>query len=208
MAKILGKSRIGKGCYIAGSVIIGHPGKDEKGLLLSGREDEVEGAIIGNNCILRDYGIIYSRVRLGDGVRTGHHYLIRENTIIGEETLVGTGVTIDDRCRIGDRVNIQTGVYIPTGTIIEDDVFLGPRAVLTNDRHMGRTTHWHEPVTLKRGARIGANSVILPGITIGEEAVVGAGTVVTKDVPAYVIVVGNPARVIGEVPKEHRLEGR
>lgn len=206
MAKIVGRSRIGKGTYIAENVTIGHPAKDEKHLLLEGREDEVEGAVIGKECILRDHGIIYSRAFLGDRVQTGHHYLIREDTAIGDNTLVGTGVVIDDRCKIGEGVSIQTGVYIPTGTIIEDRVFLGPRAVLTNDRYMGRTQNWLEPVTVKFGARIGANSVLLPGITIGREAVVGAGAVVTKDVPDFAVAVGNPARIIGEVPEKHRLK--
>ncbi len=205
MAEILGNTRIGKDCYLGKNVIIGHPGKDEKDLLLSGRENEVDGAIIGDGCILRDHGIIYSKVKLGNRVQTGHHYLVREETVIGDGSLVGTGVTIDDRCTIGDHVSIQTGVYIPTGTIIEDHVFLGPRAVLTNDKYMGRTKDWLEPVTIKRGVRIGANSVILPGVVVGEEAVVGSGAVVTKDVPAFAIVVGNPAKIIGEVPSEHRL---
>jgi acetyltransferase-like isoleucine patch superfamily enzyme len=208
MAKILGKSRIGKNCYLAENVIIGHPGKEEKDLLLLGKEDDVDGAIIGDGCILRDYGIIYSKAQLGNLVKTGHHYLVREHTTIGEGSLVGTGVTIDDRCTIGSNVNIQTGVYIPTATIIEDDVFLGPRAVFTNDRDMGRSADWLEPVTVKRGARVGANSVILPGTTIGEDSVVGAGAVVTKNVPAHAIVLGNPARKVGSVPDDQRLKRR
>jgi len=206
MGKILGKSSIGKDCYIAENVVIGHPGKDEKELLLAGREDEVDGAVIGDECTLRDYGIIYSKAILGNRVQTGHHYLVRENTTIGDGSLVGTGVTIDDRCSIGNDVSIQSGVYIPTGTIIEDHVFLGPRAVLTNDRYMGRTDDWFSPVVIKRGARLGANCVILPGVTIGEEAVIGSGAIVTKDVAPFSVVVGNPARKIGEVPEEHRLK--
>jgi acetyltransferase-like isoleucine patch superfamily enzyme len=205
MGKILGRSKIGKDCYIAENVVIGHPGKDEKDLLVSGRENEVEGAVIGNNCTLIDYGIIYSMVKLGDNVQTGHHYLVREHTTIGNGSLVGTGVTIDDRCTIGNKVSIQTGVYIPTGTVIEDNVFLGPRAVLTNDKYMGRTEEWFSPVTIKKGARLGANCVVLPGVTIGEDAVIGSGAVVTKDVPAFAIVVGNPGKIIGEVPMKHRL---
>jgi acetyltransferase-like isoleucine patch superfamily enzyme len=205
MGTIYGKSRIGTGCYIGPHVVIGHPGKDEKDLLLQGRENEVEGAVIGDNCTLRDFGIIYSKATLGDRVQTGHHYLVREGTTIGAGSLVGTGVTIDDKCTIGERVSIQTGVYIPTGSVIEERVFLGPRAVLTNDTYMGRTEDWLEPVTIRRGARLGANCVVLPGITVGEDAVIGSGTVVTKDVPAHSVVVGNPGRIIKQVPMEHRL---
>jgi len=206
MGKILGNSRVGKDCYIGENVVIGHPAKDEKELLISGRENEVEGTIIGNECVLREHGIIYSRAILGDRVRTGHHYLIREDTTIGDGSLVGTGVTIDEGCTIGKNVSIQTGVYIPSGTVIEDNVFLGPRAVLTNDKYMGRTEDWLRPVTIKRGARLGANCVVLPGVTIEEEAVIGSGAVVTKDVPPFVVVTGNPARIVGKVPEEHRLK--
>lgn len=206
MGTIYGKSRIGENCYIAANVIIGHPAKDEKHLLLGGREEEVDGAVIGDGCILRDHGIIYSRARLGDRCQTGHHYLVREDTTIGEGSLVGTGVTIDDRCIIGRKVSIQTGVYIPTATVIEDRVFLGPRAVLTNDRYMGRTADWLEPVTIRKGARLGANCVVLPGVVIGEDAVIGSGAVVTRDVPDHAVMVGNPARRIADVPREHRLK--
>ena len=206
MAKILGESKIGKNTYIAENVTIGHPGKDEKELLTSGRENEVKGAIIGNNCVLRDFGIIYSGARLGDNIQTGHHYLVREYTTIDNGSMIGTGVTIDDKCTIGKKVSIQTGVYIPTKTLIEDNVFLGPRTVLTNDKYMGRTDDWLEPITIRKGARLGANSVTLPGVTIGREAVIGSGAVVTKDVPDYSIMVGNPARKIGIVPMEQRLK--
>jgi len=204
MATIYGKSRIGKGTYIASTVIIGHPGKSERHLLIEGRLELVAGAIIGEDCVIRDYGVIYSGARLGDRCQTGHNFVVREDTHIGNGTLVGSGVIIEDDCSIGSDVSIQSSVYIPTGSVIEDNVFLGPRSVLTNDRYMGRTEKWLEPVTVRRGARIGANSVILPGVTVGRDTVVGSGAVVTRDVDDYSVVVGNPARKVKSVPPEHR----
>ena len=99
---------------------------------------------------------------------------------------------------VGDNVTVKSGVYIWDGTRIENDVFLGPNATLTNDL-MPRSKEYAERfsgITLKKGASIGANATILPGITVGEKAMVGAGAVVTKDVPDYAVVVGNPAKII------------
>jgi acetyltransferase-like isoleucine patch superfamily enzyme len=145
--------------------------------------------------VIRSGTIIYSGVTIGINFRTGHNALIREETVIGNNVLVGTGVVIDGHCTIGNNVSLQTGAYVTAYTVLEDDVFMGPYSVTTNDKHMQAGAPLKGP-TLKRGARIGANAVILPGSVIGEGAVVGAGAVVTKDVPAGVTVVGNPAREI------------
>ena len=206
MRTIYGKTRIGKTSYVGEHVIIGYPGKAEKERLFTGNFDDLPGAVIGEHCVIRDSGIIYSHVEIGDHVQTGHHFLIREHSKIGDHSLVGTQVTIDDHCSIGDHVSIQTGVYIPTNTIIEDHVFLGPRAVLTNDKYMGRGQVKLLGCHIKKAARIGANATILPGVTIGEDAVVGSGAVVTKDVPDHAIVIGNPAKPFKMVPDEHRLK--
>ena len=206
MPKVYGNSQIGNDTYIDETVIIGHPGKHEAELLKKGRLDAVAGSKIGKNCILRAYGVIYSNVTLGDNVKTGHHYLIREFTTIGDETLVGSGVIIDDHCTIGKRVSIQSGVYIPTNTIIKDDVFLGPRVALTNDKYMGRGGKKLVGVFVEEGARLGSNCTILPGIKIGRDSLVAAGAVVTKDVKPYTVVAGVPAKKIGMVPEEHRMK--
>ena len=205
MPEIHGGSKIGKGTYIGENVIIGYPGRDEVELLKEGKLELVEGAIIGKNCILRDYGIIYSKATIGDNVRTGHHYLVRENSTVGSNTLIGTGVIIEDECKIGKNVSIQSKVYIPTYCVIEDDVFLGPNAVLTNDKRMGRGDWKLQGVTIRRGARIGANTTILPGLEVGRDAVVGGGSVVTRNVPEYTVVVGTPARKLKIVPEEDRI---
>jgi len=204
MPEIYGNSKIGEGTFIGQNCVIGHPGKHEKALLVEKRMNEVRGATIGKNCIIRDSTIIYSQAILGDGTQTGHGALIREDTTIGDSCIIGTNTIIEDNCRIGERVSIQSAVYIPTNTIIEDDVFIGPRVCFTNDKYMGRGEVKLVGVHVETGARIGANSTILPGIRIGRDSVIGGGAVVTRDVKPHTIVVGNPARAMGEVPKEHR----
>jgi acetyltransferase-like isoleucine patch superfamily enzyme len=151
--------------------------------------------IIGNNALIRSGTIIYSNVKIGNRFRTGHYALIRENCEIGDNVLVGTNSVVDGSCRLGSNVSIQTAAYITTYTTIEDDVFIGPRVVTTNDKYMYYGAKLIGP-TIKKGARIGANAIILPGVVIGEGAVVGSGAVVTRDVPAGATVIGNPARAI------------
>lgn len=204
MARIYGKSVIGKNTYLGEDVIIGHPGKAEKNLLFEGRPNDVKGAVIGDECIIRASTVIYSQVVIGDKVRTGHFVLIRENTDIGHDTLIGSGTIIDDNCQIGSNVSIQSGVYIPTNTIIEDNVFIGPRVCFTNDKFMGRRDIEMEGAHVGKFARIGANSTILPGLKIGRDSVIGAGAVVTKDVGEYEIMAGVPAKKIGTVSEEER----
>ena len=204
MPRIYGESKIGMRSYIAEDVIIGHPGKEEKHLLLDGRMNEVDGSVIGDDCIIRDSTVIYSQVMLGNRVQTGHHVLIREGTDIGNGTLIGSGTIIEDNCRIGTKVSIQSGVYIPTNTVIEDEVFIGPRVCFTNDKYMGMSDDVLSGAHVKRFARIGANSTILPALNIGQDSVVGAGAVVTTDVDDFEIVAGVPARRIGMVPENQR----
>lgn len=196
---IYGPSKIGVNTFIGDHVIIGHPSPDELDSFQK-NPNEITGAIIGKDCTLRAHGIIYSGTRLGDKIRTGHFYMVREDTTIGDGTLIGTNVTIDNKCIIGRNVSIQTGVYIPTGTVIEDNVFLAPNVCLTNDKRPAMLKEWScEPSHIKECATIAANSTILPGLIIGKGALVAAGAVVTKDVPDFKIVCGVPARVVGDV---------
>lgn len=174
-----GTVKLGAGAQIDDHIVLGH------------REDG--SLVIGDRARIRSGSVIYSDVVVGNDFKTGHHVLVREKTVIGDRVLVGTNSVIDGHCTVGSNVSIQTGVYITAYTTIEDDVFLGPCAVTTNDKYMQVGASLRGP-TIKKGARIGANSTILPGIVIGEGAVVGSGAVVTHDVPPYTTVAGNPAR--------------
>lgn len=160
---------------------------------------------IGANCV------IYRGAFLEDFTFVGDLASIREDVKIGGGTIIGRGTVVENKTTIGKWVKIETNAYITAISTIEDYCFIAPMVTFTNDAFMGRTEerfkHFKGP-TLKKGARVGANATILPGITIGEDAVVGAGSVVTKDVPPRVIVVGVPAKYLKDVPKEQLLENQ
>jgi len=153
---------------------------------------------IGDHAIVRAFTVIYVGTRIGTDLETGHHAVIREENQIGDHLRIWNHSTIDYGCVIGHRVRIHNHVYVAQFTTIEDDAFLAPGVMIANDRYPV-SSHRLQGPTIKRGARIGINATLLPGIVIGEEALVGAGAVVTRDVPAGMVVVGNPARVRGPV---------
>ncbi len=190
--KKMGPMEKGKNVHISDSVIVGHPGKKNKLLLKKGRFDKLEPVVIGDNVLVRDHSVIYAGVSLGTGVETGHNVLIREETTVGEETIVGSGTVIEAHCRIGKKVSLQSGVYLSNGTVIEDRAFLGPMVCITNDRYMNSNV---EKCIVHYGAKIGAGTIILAGVEVGEKALVGAGSLVTEDVPAQKKVYGVPAKI-------------
>ena len=153
---------------------------------------------IGPHAVIRSFSVIYAGSRIGAHLETGHGVVIREENRIGDEFSIWNNSTVDYGCLIGSRVRVHTGVYIAQFSVIEDDVFLAPGVMIANDRHPICRDCMKGP-TIKRGARVGINATLLPEIVVGEAALVGAGAVVTKDVPARTVVVGNPARVIGSV---------
>lgn len=119
---------------------------------------------------------------------------------VGQNSKIDSYVYIEEGVVIGNNCKIRPFVFIPTGVTIEDNVFIGPNVTFTNDKYPRSLGQWKLlPTTIKKGASIGANSVIIPGVTVGEEAMVGAGSVVTKDVPSGFLVSGNPARIIRRV---------
>ncbi len=160
-------------------------------------QEDCGPARLGDDSIVRAQTIIYGDVVIGVGFKTGHHVLIREHTQIGDYVLVGTASILDGHITIGDFVSIQSQVYIPTYTTIGSNVFIGPNATLTNDKYPLRQRH---SLTLKGPiiedhVTIGANATLLPGVRIGQGAMVAAGAVVTQDVPPWTLAVGVPARI-------------
>ena len=153
---------------------------------------------IGPHAIIRSFSVIYAGSRIGAHLETGHGAVIREENRIGDDFSIWNNSTVDYGCVIGSRVRVHTGVYIAQFPVIEDDVFLAPGVMIANDRHPICRDCMRGP-TIKRAARVGINATLLPEIVVGEAALVGAGAVVTRDVPARAVVVGNPARVIGTV---------
>ena len=155
------------------------------------------------------YCVIFENVEIGEATRLGNFVFIRSETRIGSGCTIGSYVDIEGDVTIGANVSLQSACYITRGVIIEDDVFCGPRVTTMNDKRIchrrpGLTFDRQAP-RIKRGARVGGGSVLLPGVTIGENAFVGAGSVVTKDVPDFAIVAGNPARIVGRVKAEEVL---
>ena len=204
-SKIYGTSVIGEDTIIMENVILGYP--EHKVLMEILRQNmEIEdynfqGCTIGPNSIIRAGSTIFSSVKTGKNFKTGHNVMIRENTDIGDNVLIGTNVIIDGHVKIGNNVSIQGNVYIPTNVTIEDNVFIGPCAVLANDKYPIRKKYELKGPVLKKGASIGANATLLPDVEIGEGAMVAGGALVTKDVPAWKLAIGVPAK-IEELPKD------
>ncbi len=138
---------------------------------------------------------------VGAGSKIWHYVQVREGARIGAECVLSKGVYIDTSVVIGDRVKIQNGVSVYQGVTVEDDVLIAANVAFTNDKFpRAFNADWSiTPTLVKKGASIGANATIVCGVTIGEYAMVGAGSVVSRDVPPFALVVGNPARVIGAV---------
>lgn len=149
--------------------------------------------IIGKNAKIRSGTIIYEGSKIGNSLETGHNAVIREENIIGDHLSIWSNSVIDYGCKIGNNVKIHSNCYIAQFTNIEDDVFIAPGVMFANDRYPP-SKNLIGP-TIKRSARIGINSTLLPGVTIGEYALIGAGSVVTKDIPPRAIAYGNPAEV-------------
>jgi acetyltransferase-like isoleucine patch superfamily enzyme len=143
---------------------------------------------------------------IGAGLQTGHNVVIREENTIGDNLNIWNNSTIDYGCTIGSGVKIHCNVYVAQYTILEDEVFLAPGVTIANDPHPLCGQCLRGP-TLKRRARIGVNVTLLPHITIGESALIGAGSVVTQDIPSYAVAYGNPARVHKTIHELECFEG-
>lgn len=157
--------------------------------------------VIGPEAHIRSHTVIYAGNSIGKNFQTGNKVNIRELNQIGDEVSIGTLSVIEHHVHIGNNVRIHSQVFVPEYSVLEDGTWLGPNVVLTNAKYPlspGAKESLKGPV-IKKGAKIGANVTILPGVVIGENALVGAGSVVARDVPDGAVVVGNPARIIKNI---------
>jgi UDP-2-acetamido-3-amino-2,3-dideoxy-glucuronate N-acetyltransferase len=164
--------------------------------------------IIGDGAAICAQAVVFASARVGAGSIVGDQSFVRERSSIGAGTVVGRGSAIDNDVVIGDRVRIQTSVYITGFSVVEDDVFVGPCAMTTNDDTMNRHGDDYDlrGATLRRACRIGGGVVLTPGVEVGEEAFIAAGAVVTADVPPRGFVMGVPGRVVRQVGDADLLE--
>jgi len=156
-----------------------------------------------NKAYVHPTAVVEKTASIGEGTKVWHFAHIRENAKIGTECVLGHSVYIGKGVKIGNRVKLENRATVYQGVKIEDNVFVGPHATFTNDPYpRSFSTDWKiVPTLVKKGASIGASTVIICGVTIGEHAMIGAGSVVTKDIPPYALAYGNPARIRGFVCK-------
>ena len=203
--------RIGPGCIINDGAILGkRPGKASLSST-TGDPKADPPLVLGSAVTVGARCILYVGSAIGDEVFFGDQATLREDVTVGELTIIGRGATVENQVTIGRKCKIETEAYITAFSTIGDYCFIAPEVTFTNDNFLGRTEerkkHFGGP-TLKTGARIGANATILPNLVIGEDALVAAGSVVTKDVPPRMVVVGSPARVVRPVPQEQLIENQ
>ena len=190
LATVLDTVRLGRDCTVEPYAFLGHPFGDGEATLE-----------IGDGAVIRSHTVMYAGSIVGSGFQTGHHVLVRESNEIGDRVSIGSLSVVEHHVRVGNGVRIHTGAFVPEFSVLEDGVWIGPHVVLTNARYplspdAKRTL---EGPRLLAGAKIGANSTLLPGVTVGRGSLVGAGSVVVRDVPDGVVVAGSPARVIREI---------
>ncbi len=172
------------------------------------KREELPPAEIGDGTIVSTGAIVFAGTKIGARVILGDQSCVRERVSVGDDVVLGRGSLIENDTTVGAMTRIQAEAYITAYSTLEEHVFIAPCVVTTNDNFMGRTEQRHELMkgpTIRRGARVGGGAILCPGVEIGEEAFVGAGAVVTKDVPPRALVVGNPARVLREVPTDELL---
>ena len=174
------------------------------------KREPLPPAVIGAGTVISTGAILFAGSTVGDRVILGDQSCVRERVVIGDDVVVGRGSLVENDTTIGAMTKIQADAYITAYSTLEEHVFIAPCVVTTNDNWMGRTEKRFGNIkgpTIRRGARVGGGAILCPGIEIGEEAFIGAGAVVTKDVPPRVVVVGSPARVLRGVPEDELLPG-
>jgi acetyltransferase-like isoleucine patch superfamily enzyme len=172
------------------------------------KREPLPPAELADGAVVSTGAVVFAGTTIGARTIVGDQSCVRERCTIGDDVVVGRGSLVENDTTVGARTKIQADAYVTAYSTLEEDVFIAPCVVTTNDNFMGRTERRHELVkgpTIRRGARVGGGAVICPGVEIGEEAFIGAGAVVTKDVPPRMVAVGVPAQTIRPVPDDELL---
>ena len=172
------------------------------------KREPLAPTVVGEGSVISTGAIVFAGSTLGARVIVGDQSCVRERVTVADDVVIGRGALVENDTTIGARTRIQADAYVTAYSTLEEDVFVAPCVVTTNDNFMGRTERRLELMKgpmIRRGARVGGGAILCPGIEVGEEAFVGAGAVVTKDVPARKVVVGSPARVLRDVPSDELL---
>jgi acetyltransferase-like isoleucine patch superfamily enzyme len=200
---------LGDGCKVLDYAVVGkQPTLSPRS---TAKREPLAPAEIGPGAVISTGAIVFAGSKLGARVIVGDQACVRERVSLGDDVVVGRGSLVENDTTVGARTRIQADAYVTAYSTVEEDVFIAPCVVTTNDNYMGRTERRLELMrgpTIRRGARVGGGAILLPGIEVGEEAFVGAGALVTKDVPPRMLVVGAPARAIRAVPDEELLENQ
>lgn len=192
-AVILKNVKLGKDVTIEDFVIIGATPR--------GHEEGDLQTVIGDNAVIRSHTVIYAGNVIGNNFQTGNHVSVREENVIGNNVSIGTKSVVEFSSEIGDDVRIHSQVFIPEYCKLEDDCWVGPNVVLTNAKYPRslKSKEFLKGVIIEKDVVVGGNATILAGVRVGANSLVGAGSVITKDVPSGKVVVGNPAKVVGDV---------
>ena len=200
---------LGDGVRVLENAVVGK--QPSLGAKSTAKRDPLPPTTIGGGTVISTGAIVFAGSSIGANCIVGDQSCIRERVELADDCILGRGSLIENDTTVGAGTRIQADAYVTAYSTLEEDVFIAPCVVTTNDNFMGRTEQRKELMkgpTIRRGARIGGGAILCPGIEVGEEAFVGAGAVVTKDVPPRVVVVGSPARVLRDVdPAELRANG-
>jgi len=197
---------VGEGCKILDYAVVGkQPTLSPRS---TAKREELPPLELGAGTVVSTGAVVFAGTSVGERVIVGDQACVRERCSIGDDVVIGRGSLVENDTSVGALTKIQAHAYITAYSLLEEEVFIAPCVITTNDNFMGRTEQRHDLVkgpTIRRGARVGGGCVLLPGIEIGEEAFIGAGAVVIRDVAPRAVVVGSPARQIREVPDEELL---
>ncbi|MBI2035420.1 MAG: transferase [Candidatus Liptonbacteria bacterium] len=192
--------KLGENCFVEDFVVVGAPPRGTK-------SGELE-TVIGDNAVIRSHTVIYAGNKIGNNFQTGNKVNVRELNDIGDSVSIGTLSVVEHHVKIGNGVRIHTQAFVPEYTTLEEGCWVGPNVVITNASYpnLPTTKESLRGVTIKRRAIVGANSTLMPGVVIGECALVGSGAVVTKAVAPRAVVVGNPAKQVKMIDDIHEYK--